>query len=125
MLEVFANASLAVILIVLAAYAADYDLTYAALLLLLAVDPLYDVYRYVSAARAPPAYAAVNVVAEALSIAVSALVLNIALRYLSLGFLWLPLALVALSSLDIAVSMGEILRAAEAAGAGGGSPFLE
>ncbi|MGC9106598.1 MAG: hypothetical protein ACP5IE_00185 [Infirmifilum sp.] len=125
-IEVFANASLAVMLIVLAAYTADNDPTYAAILLLIALDPLYDTYRYVNVARTPRLYSTVNIVAESLSITASSIVLNIAIRYLSLGFVWLPLALIALSSLDIAVSMGEILRVAESSSPGSReSPFIE
>ncbi|MEM0459865.1 MAG: hypothetical protein QXZ31_08330 [Thermofilaceae archaeon] len=123
-LAVIANSLAFFLSITLAAFAAQYSPLMAALLALSALDPLLDVYSYVTVGK--PNGGAVQLLLEGLNIFTAVLLVQLAALYFSFGYAALPALMLAYSLLVITVSVAD----AKAAVAGGSveaveTPYLE
>ena len=120
-LAVIANAVLFFLAVVAAAYAAQYSLPVALLLLIASIDPLLDVHSYLTTGG--PNRGILQLVTEALSFSVAAMMIPFSLLYFSFGYALLPLILIAFSSLCVSVSIADA-RAALSSAEAAGTPYL-
>ncbi|MEZ0346474.1 MAG: hypothetical protein ABWK01_07975 [Infirmifilum sp.] len=103
-LKIFSNASLALLLLIIAASLLPSSPSFALLLGLIAVDPLLDVWRYSSGKTQ---HGFIAFVLEVASAASAMVIMAFALLYLTYTYLPLALLLISIAALDASISFQE------------------
>ena len=121
-MAVIANAVLFFLAVAAAAYAVQYSLPVALLLLLASIDPLLDVQSYLTTGG--PNRGILQLVTEALSFSVAAMLIPFSLLYFSFGYALLPLVLITFSSLCMSISIADARAASLSSAEAAGTPYL-